>query len=424
MARAGRASSRLDRGVLTAFAALSIVALVLPTSLRETVASGLRRGVLAPLLVLQERAELSRRALLEHSAVTSTRDSVALAEMRMEPLREENARLRALLGLGSRLQWGFVPVEALHGRGVRDEFGLTLSAGSLASVQRLSPVVAPEGLVGVVDNVDPTISHAMVWTHPEFRVSAISADGAAFGIVQAHLTGGPGRYLLEMRGVPFRTSIKPGTMIVSSGLGGVYPRGIPIGRVIGETRTAETWARTYLIMPAVFPADVYSVMVLRPERVARGVDNVWAVGQVSDSTVRRIVLAGDSLARTAALAEANARQAAQDSAARDSLRAAGVQPPPTPAVSAPQNTLPQGTLPPPPPGAPQTAPPAPRTGAPVPSPAPVTPARPAPADTAALRRAAARRDSARREAARLDSVRRDSVRRSARPDSATRPGGT
>ena len=276
------------------------------------------------MLRLQQRAEESRRALASHDAVVSQRDSIALRSMGVESLETENARLRDILGLGSRLKWGFIPAEALHGRGVRDEFGVTLSAGSLASVQKLSPVVAPEGLVGVVDNVDPSLSHAMVWTHPDFRVSAMSEDASAFGIVQAHLTSGPGRYLLEMRGVPFRTSIKPGTMVVSSGLGGVYPRGIPIGRVLSETRTPETWARTYLIRPAVFPADVYAVMILKTDRAAAGVDNVWAVGTVADSSVRKIVVAGDSLARTAALAEATARQAVQDSITRDSLRKAGV----------------------------------------------------------------------------------------------------
>jgi rod shape-determining protein MreC len=276
------------------------------------------------MLMLQERAELSRRALIAHDVVIAQRDSISLRAMQVSALADENEKLRALLGLGSRLQWGFIPAEALHGRGVRDEFGITLSAGSAAGVQKLSPVVSPEGLVGVVDGVDPTMSHAMVWTHPDFRVSAMSEDASAFGILQAHLNPGPGRYLMELRGVPFRTSIKPGAMIVTSGLGGVYPRGIPIGRVIGETPTSETWARTYLIRPAVFPADVYSVMVLRPERVSKGVDNVWAVGAVADSTVRKIVVAGDSMARQAALAEARARQAAQDSIRRDSLRAAGV----------------------------------------------------------------------------------------------------
>lgn len=324
MARLGRSNNRIDSTVLVICAVLSLIALVLPTQVREPIASGLRRSILAPLLRLQQSAEETRRALTMHDSVVSRRDSIALREMGVGALETENARLREILGLGSRLKWGFVPAEALHGRGVRDEFGVTLSAGSRAGVLKLSPVVAPEGLVGVVDNVDPMISHAMVWTHPDFRVSAMSEDASAFGIVQPHLESGAGRYLMEMRGVPFRTSIKPGTMVVSSGLGGVYPRGIPIGRVIGETKTAETWARTYLIRPAVFPADVYAVMILRPDRATAGVDNVWAVGTIADSSVRKVVAAGDSLARTAALAEATARQAVQDSITRDSLRRAGV----------------------------------------------------------------------------------------------------
>jgi rod shape-determining protein MreC len=324
VARLGRSNNRLDSTVLVVCAVLSLIALVLPTQVREPIASGLRRSILAPLLRMQQGAEESRRALATHDAVVSKRDSIALRAMGVESLETENARLREILGLGSRLKWGFVPAEALHGRGVRDEFGVTLSAGSRAGVLKLSPVVAPEGLIGVVDNVDPMISHAMVWTHPDFRVSAMSEDASAFGIVQAHLESGAGRYLMEMRGVPFRTSIKVGTMVVSSGLGGVYPRGIPIGRVLGETKTAETWARTYLIRPAVFPADVYAVMILRPDRATAGVDNVWAVGTIADSSVRKVVAAGDSLARTAALAEATARQAVQDSVTRDSLRRAGV----------------------------------------------------------------------------------------------------
>jgi rod shape-determining protein MreC len=216
VARLGRSNNRIDSTVLLICAVLSLIALVLPTQVREPIASGLRRGILAPLLRLQQSAEESRRALTMHDAVVSQRDSIALREMGVESLEKENVRLREILGLGSRLKWGFVPAEALHGRGVRDEFGVTLSAGSRAGVLKLSPVVAPEGLVGVVDNVDPMISHAMVWTHPDFRVSAMAEDASAFGIVQAHLESGAGRYLMEMRGVPFRTSIKPGTMVVSS----------------------------------------------------------------------------------------------------------------------------------------------------------------------------------------------------------------
>jgi hypothetical protein len=104
--------------------------------------------------------------------------------------------------------------------------------------------------------------------------------------------------------------------VYSSGLGGIYPRGIPVGVVLGEIKTAEAWARTYLLRPAVNPAEVSAVMVLTPQRATSGLTNVWAEIGAVDTATRQIVTAGDSLARQAASAEAAARRAAIDSAAR------------------------------------------------------------------------------------------------------------
>ena len=99
----------------------------------------------------------------------------------------------------------------------------------------------------------------MLWTHPDFRVERdvrrrqrVRHRAGRTSSRSATATG----YLLELRGVPFRATLKPGTLIVSSGLGGVYPRGIPVGTVLSEIKTAEGWARTYLLRPAVNPPDV------------------------------------------------------------------------------------------------------------------------------------------------------------------------
>ena len=316
MARAVRGNPRLDLIILTTCIVLALAARTLPATMRDPVATTMRRTVLAPLVMLQGRAELSRRSLLLTATTTAIRDSVSLQAMKAGSLEGENDRLRKLMGLGARLRWGFVPAEALHGRGIRDETTVILTAGSQAGVSRLSPVIAPEGLVGVVDQVDPTMSHAMLWTHPDFRVSAMSPDGSAFGIAQAHLRGSTGGYLIELRGVPFRATLKPGSLIVSSGWGGVWPRGIPVGTVLQEIKTSESWARTYLLRPAVNPADVYSVMILRRDRVARSLDGVWESVAEAEAAAARIVVAGDSAAKSAALAEAAARRAVIDSTAR------------------------------------------------------------------------------------------------------------
>jgi rod shape-determining protein MreC len=345
--------------------------------MREPVASSMRRTFLAPLVMLQERAEASRRSLLLDNARTAIRDSVALKAMTVTSLESENDRLRQLIGLGSRLKWGFVPAEAIHGRGVRDVTSMTLTAGSNAGVSRLDPVVSPEGVVGMVSDVDPTMSEAMIWTHPDFRVSAMSADGSAFGIVQAHAASATTGYLMELRGIPFRSQLKPGSLIVSSGLGGVWPRGIPVGTVLSEISTAEGWARTYLIKPIVSPADVGAVMILRSDRTTKGFENVWSSVATANAAAERIVVSGDSAAKSAALAEAAARRAAVDTMRRDST--AGGQVP--------------GGLP--PELMPDTVKRAPA-------------AAPKPVDSVAAAAAARAR---RRAAARQDSIRRDSIQR-------------
>lgn len=300
MASAARAVNRWDTALLVACIVLSLIAGGLPDRMREPVTGTLRRTILAPLVALQRNAELSRRAWLTREARTITEDSLALRSVRLESVEDENTRLRNLLGLGRALKWGFVPAEVLMGRDAGDEYSVVLSAGSRDGVRQFSPVVSPEGLVGMVNTVDPTMSIAILWTNPDFRVSAMTADGSAFGIVASHLGGGPERYLLEMRGVPLRSTLAPGTLVLSSGLGGVYPRGIPIGTVISEIKTSEVWARTYLLRPTVLPADMGAVMVLLPQRATTGVQNIWAVGRSADSAAKRIVQAGDSLARIAA----------------------------------------------------------------------------------------------------------------------------
>lgn len=316
MQRTLRSNTRFDLIVLSTCFLLALAARALPNTMRDPVATGMRRTFLAPLVMLQANAERWRQSLLSADAKQQYLDSLALNAMKAGSLESENERLRKLIGLGSGLRWGFIPAEALHGRGVRDETAVTLTAGSRAGVSRYSPVIAPEGLVGVVDQVDPTMSHAMLWTHPDFRVSAMSPDGSAFGIAQSYLAGATGGYLIELRGVPFRATLKPGSLIVSSGWGGVWPRGIPIGTVLQEIKTSEAWARTYLLRPAVNPADVYSVMILRRDRLAKGFDGVWQSVAQAEAAAQRIVVAGDSAAKAAALAEAAARRAVVDSMAR------------------------------------------------------------------------------------------------------------
>ena len=379
---AARLSGRFDTVTFATCVVLALVASALPDPMRDPISSALRRTIVAPLVGLQQSAERWRSAWLESERKTLQRDSLALEFAQLQSLRVENDRLRKILGIGSRLAWGFIPAEALHTSGRAEDVltSLTLTAGSKAGVTQYSPVVSAEGVVGLVQSVDPRMSTAILYSHPDFRVSSMSADGSAFGIVYPHLEGRTRRlaerYLLELRNVPFRDTLRTGTLIFSSGLGGTWPRGILIGTVMEDITDSAGWSRTYIVRPAVNPAHLTSVMILTPQRASQGVGNIWVDAAQVQSALRGIVAAGDSVTRLAAQAEAAARRAALDSIRR---------------------------------GLADSAPPA---GAPVVAP-PLTPAQTDSirAAAAARRARAALRDSIRRDSVRRDSIRRDSIAR-------------
>ena len=89
----------------------------------------------------------------------------------------------------------------------------------------------------------------MTWAHPEFRVSAFTVTGNAAGVVAPSPSNAGGEGALEFRGVPYRDSVPVGTLVLSSGLGGVYPKGIPVGTVTGVVREQAGWERVYRLLP-------------------------------------------------------------------------------------------------------------------------------------------------------------------------------
>lgn len=321
--------SRTDIAVTVVLVLLSLVALVLPAEVREPVAASIRRTVGVPLIELQERAERTRAAFLAHDSTTRMIDSLAMESVDVQALRSENAQLRDVLGLTARLRWGFLvssadflPAEALGDRTIGREVMLTLNVGSRSGVTPYAPVIAPEGVVGRVRTVDPTSSLVELFSHESFRLSAMTADQRVLGIVRPHGGDAKDEYMLEMGGVQFRDTLAAGTVIYTSGLGGTFPAYVPIGTVVRELGTADLWARTYLLRPVVRPGDIRTVVVLRPERSAFGVEGVWV--SAPDSAARAVALAGDSLRADSVARAELARTTALREHIIDSLKAAGV----------------------------------------------------------------------------------------------------
>src|SRR5437899_1663820 len=180
---ADRYASRADTLVFRGCVLLSGAAMSLPGRLRDPLARALRQTVLAPFLSLQQRIERLSASLARYDAVVAQRDSAALVATFLPELRGENTRLRSLLGLGTRLGTGYIPAEVLRESEPTSPLTFIVSAGKKQGVKPLSAVVSPEGLVGIVSTVDQQTSVVVTWAHPEFRASAMAADGSVYVIL-------------------------------------------------------------------------------------------------------------------------------------------------------------------------------------------------------------------------------------------------
>ena len=256
-----RTYSRRDTFLFITCAGLSVLALFAP-AWGDRIGLTIRESILRPLVWMQERSEESKSSRSVLLRISAERDSAAYDSQFLPALRAENQRLRELLSLGRRLTPPFVAAEVLHQSVPTDGRTLLLSVGSSSGIAQFDPVISPEGLIGVIRNVERNRSIAMTWAHPEFRASAFTANGSVFGIIARSTQVSGSEMLLQLRGVAYRDTIVPGTDIVTSGLGGVYPPGIPVGKVLGLAAEETGWERAYLVRPAANPERVTHVLIL------------------------------------------------------------------------------------------------------------------------------------------------------------------
>jgi rod shape-determining protein MreC len=256
-----RRTRRRDAAIALGLAALALILYLLPPVYHEPVRSGMQETLLRPFLATAGLISERRTRTGDVGRIRAQRDSLMAVVAAQTTLAEENRRLRSLIGLEQRAGEGFVPANLLRLGVDAAESTFIISIGAQSGVRRESPVLAPEGLLGMVREVRANRAQAIDWTHPDFRAGAMTAEGDVYGMVEPRRGRHREEDLLVLRGAPFHIDIQPGRRIVTSGRGGVWPRGILIGTVIGIEEADTGWRKSYLISPAVRPEAVTQVLV-------------------------------------------------------------------------------------------------------------------------------------------------------------------
>jgi len=233
--------------------------------LRQALAIGLypfQRAVLLPRdLVVKVDDWVNAASLVrsENEALQRQRIELAQVATHAAQLAAENAQLRRLLGVTDSVGQAAVVVEVLYEPANTFNQRLVFNKGSRSGIAPGMPVIDEGGVVGQVVRVTPSTSEAALLTDEQVSIPVqLLRNGLrliAFGGNQ------PGK--VEVRYFAADADIRPDDTLITSGVGGLFPAGLPVGRVEQVERdTASGFARA-VAEPLAHPERYRHFLVLQ-----------------------------------------------------------------------------------------------------------------------------------------------------------------
>jgi len=183
------------------------------------------------------------------------------AEMaRAQQLAAENTKLRALLALAPATPVPTLAAQVLYESPDAFTRKLMLDRGARQGVQLGSPVIDERGVLGQVTQVYPLSSEVTLLVDKNAAVAVLNTRTQ-----QRHLAYGawPGA-AMELRFVAANADVREGDALITSGIDGVFPAGLAVGRIAQIDRQADTGFARIVLAPAAPPDAVRQVLVLQP----------------------------------------------------------------------------------------------------------------------------------------------------------------
>lgn len=159
----------------------------------------------------------------------------ALLLQQYQALQAENAQMRALLGAREKAGAKVTLAEVLYA--ARDPFShkIVIDRGERHEVRGGQPVIDEIGVVGQVTRAYPWLSEVTLITDKDQLVPVLNARNG----LRAVLAGTGDATALELRFVPLNADFQNGDRLVTSGLDGVYPAGLPVAEISNVERNAS-----------------------------------------------------------------------------------------------------------------------------------------------------------------------------------------
>jgi rod shape-determining protein MreC len=152
---------------------------------------------------------------------------------RLRPAAQENGRLRTLLGFKQQLPYRSLAAR-IAGRDPSQWFSTVLvDRGAAEGVVRDDPVITSDGVVGHVIETQGGWARVLLVTDPRSAVSVVLDRSREVGVAV-----GQSQPALKVTYLSRDADIRPGDVALTSGLGPIYPRGLPVGTIVSVSKGA------------------------------------------------------------------------------------------------------------------------------------------------------------------------------------------
>jgi rod shape-determining protein MreC len=171
----------------------------------------------------------------ENDALRAHQRELELALLRVQALQQENAELRGLRAALPPLTKRWVLAEVINIETDPLRQRLLVNKGANDGVHLNQPVIDATGILGQVARVGPWSAEIILITDPEHGLPVqIVRNG-----LRTIAVGSGNASQLALPYLAVNSDVKSGDLLQSSGLGGVFPAGYPVGRVIGVRRESK-----------------------------------------------------------------------------------------------------------------------------------------------------------------------------------------
>jgi len=182
-----------------------------------------------------------------------------VAELREQASSAE--RLERLLEFRRQLSYQATAARVIGRDASRWFTTLVVDRGSRDGVRRNAAVVTPDGVVGRVIEVTPMASRVLLISDSRSAVGVLIQQSRDAGVVE-----GVGGFRLHLKYLSRAARINEGDLVVTSGLGGVFPRGLVVGRIANVIREEGELLQEAEVEPAAQLDRLEEMLILLPRQ--------------------------------------------------------------------------------------------------------------------------------------------------------------